>query len=210
MKNIKYQVRKANSFYYAARNQHIFPQLEQVGFNAQALAEGPAYLRKVVMLARRSGYARTLDGELLNRFEVYQRRWFATVRAVLKRNYPELIEPFFKNLVQREGKESPLAVSEFLRMLEQLGKGDAPFGEQGPKARVLLAERMLTAEVEAEGHDLVDRWAGPRLDQSRARASCASVAEVARGMDRARAYGDHRPHYSAGARCEPEKGKTER
>ena len=160
MKKNDSRLTETTNFYNAARITSNFALLAQAGFTVIALGEGGALIAYAVKLVRLSEFPKGTNSDLLGAINVYQSRWFPTTRAVLERHHPDLGEVFFANMVQLDEKRSPISVLEFLETLGRLGRGEPPFGERGPQARALLSERMLTAEVEAEGQALIAEWNG--------------------------------------------------
>lgn len=167
MKNNDSRLVKVNHFYNAARSEPHRTLLAEAGFSEKSLEEGITLLNRAVELARVYNFSNERDSSLLGQLDAYQRRWFPAVRATLDRHYPDLSKQFFKNMVQLDGKQSPISVLEFLGTLERLGKGEPPFGEKGPEARALLTTRLLTAEVEAEGRALLAAWDRPAAPRPR-------------------------------------------
>lgn len=161
MKTFNKRLIKAYQFYRGARQELHLKQLAAVGFSEKELDEGGQLIRRAFDLLGERRFPRMTDAGLLKRLDEYQSLWFPRVRATLERNYPELANLFFAELVQLGEGQSPISVGEFLATLARLGNGETPFGDTGIEARALLAERTLTPEVEAEGNALLKEWNGP-------------------------------------------------
>jgi hypothetical protein len=142
-------------FISGARVITIYKQLEEGGFTEAELAHGIRLLETAATLAREPRQAPKDNANLIVRCEEFQRRWYRPVRAALTRSFPQMAEDFFNDFTVETGTRAVLSVTVFLKKLEALAAGKAPFGQDGPKARELLTVRKLTAEVESEGLALV-------------------------------------------------------
>jgi hypothetical protein len=79
------------------------------------------------------------------------------VKIVLERSYPQVVKELYANIVRVDGKDAATTTAVFLERLEAMGRGEAPYGEEGPKAREYLRTRGLTDAVIAAAQHNVDR-----------------------------------------------------
>lgn len=158
MQHYPFKLRKALRFFNGARNPQISALLEPFGFTPAILGEGAKRLQTAATL-RAKAITRTSEQPALNaRLEAFQSLWVPVTRATLNAAFPEIAKAFFQDLVQRKGAEAPLSVTAFLQRLRELEKSETLYGQEGPRARALLAERGLKAEVVEEGQRLVSEW----------------------------------------------------
>jgi hypothetical protein len=88
--------------------------------------------------------------EIVRGVDDFENTWFPVARATLDARYPEIKRVLFRNLSQYSGVEVVISVGTFIKRLEQMEKGEGEFGDKGPEARALLAQRGLTKEKVAE------------------------------------------------------------
>jgi hypothetical protein len=144
-------------FIWGLRNPAVVRALAPYGFSPEVLVEGGEYMQHFSNVCL-SGTDPTVAVEerLTRRLDEFENQWFPIAKAALSRHHPALGEAFFANLSQSQGKGTTFGLMTFVSRLETLAEGEAPFGADGPVARALLAERGITAEVEAEAHALVE------------------------------------------------------
>jgi hypothetical protein len=153
------KVLRALRFITGARILQIFNQLTVGGFTAADLNRGAALLSAASSLLYPSRKSLPNEANLIEGCEAFQRRWYRPVRAALTHSFPQIAEEFFKDFTVERGIAAITSVQVFLRRLEALQSGAAPFGEDGPKARELLRTRQLDAQVEADARALVGELA---------------------------------------------------
>ena len=143
-------------FLLGLRNRDVAKELEPFGFTKDKLDEGWGLLADATG-ARLAGIADAAPSQpgLLQRIDEFENTWFPVARNVLARHYPDVGRQLFVNLVQTQGQEVVITVLTFLSRLEDMARGEEPFGADGPAARQLLAERGLTEAREAEAHALM-------------------------------------------------------
>jgi hypothetical protein len=66
--------------------------------------------------------------------------------VVLERRYPGVVESLYQNLVRAEGKDATTIVAVFIERLDEMEKGEAPYGAEGPRVREYLRGRGLPSD----------------------------------------------------------------
>jgi hypothetical protein len=108
-------------------------------------------LRMNVMAQPMTGASPNLVKEL----DTFENRYLALTKAVLARHYPAESDLLFNGLGRAEGRAVTYTVDFFLRRLDAMDKGEAPFEARGPEVRAFLRTRGLSDAIVAEGTSLV-------------------------------------------------------
>jgi hypothetical protein len=134
------------------RNPRVTAAMVAHGFTPADLQDGLQRLGALTGM-RMNLHETKRDRAVVTGLDEFENTWFPVARATLAARYPEIGQVLFLNLSQYTGVEVVVSVSTFLERLEQMGKGEGDFGEQGPEARKLLAQRGLTEKKvqEAQG-----------------------------------------------------------
>ena len=131
--------------------------LQTQGFTAQDLEEGWARLRALSAPGGIAFEPVVLAPDLLGALQAFERRWYPVCEIVLRVNFPAVHAVVFHKLVRTEGTQVVAAIAVLLDRLEAVERPreEGGFGEEGRRARALLAKRKLTEEVIAEGRALL-------------------------------------------------------
>lgn len=151
--NISEKAARTGKLLWAMRHPAIAAKLAPFGFTSKVLDEGwtlvdTANDRQLARVVSRS--SATGNSDIVATVESFENRWFPIVKHALDRRNPEATKQLFLNLGRSEGQTSAYSVRIFVDRLAALGKGEAPFGEEGPAAREYLRGRGLTDNVIAE------------------------------------------------------------
>lgn len=125
------------------RNPRVTALMVAHGFTQADLQDGLQRLGALTGM-RLNLHETKRDRALVIGLDEFENTWFPVARATLAARYPEIGQVLFLNLSQYTGVEVVVSVSIFLERLEQMAKGEGDFGEKGPEARALLAQRGLT------------------------------------------------------------------
>jgi hypothetical protein len=131
--------------------------LEGLGFKDSDLEEGWKRLRALSYVSALGPSETAADP--LSELAAWESRWFAVGEVVLRLNFPAVHAVVFHKLRRTVGPEVVMAVTTLLDRLEAITRPEeeAGLGEEGRRARELLASRSLTDEVLAQGRRLLAR-----------------------------------------------------
>lgn len=162
------------------RDPRIARELERFGFNEEVLAEGWSLFEEVTGHRLDRALSRpSKQPNVVSKVDAFEDVWFPITQIILERHAPEMGAKLFLNLTREEGKSATFMVETFLRRLEEMEKGEAPFGKEGPATRDDLRTRGLTDEVVAEVTEDMERLKSlqedpappPAFDQAAAKAA---------------------------------------
>jgi hypothetical protein len=130
--------------------------LKARGFTQNDLEDGWRWLR-VLARSRLEGASPIIAEDHLGEIHTFENEWYPVARLTLDRHHPAGAEYLFAKLPQTGGTDVVVSVQLFLERLTALASGQSPLGEEGVKARALLAQRGLTPQVAAEAQALLDQ-----------------------------------------------------
>jgi hypothetical protein len=99
------------------------------------------------------------SADLVSELAAWESRWFPVCEVVLRLNFPAVHAVVFAKLRRAEGPEVVMAVTMLLDRLEAIARPEEEggLGDEGRRARALLAKRNMTDEVFAQGRKLLAR-----------------------------------------------------
>lgn len=150
------KARRCHDLLLGMSDQEVVNALAQHGFTPEDGEEGWRHLRAVSPVAVPAPAPAETRTERLLALKEYVTRWTQIARAVLDHHHPQVAGPLLVNLGPPERlREETLRLSVFLDRLQEMARGDAPYGSEGPAARALLTRYGFTEEREAEGRALI-------------------------------------------------------
>lgn len=149
---------KTRNLIFGLRDARVAALLSPYGFSSAALEEGHNLVMKVVELQLKGRAAQIVDApNIVAKADEFEGHWLPIVKIVLERPYPQIAKELYSNIVRVDGKDAATTTVVFLERLDAMERGEAPYGEEGPKAREYLRTRGLTDAVIAAAQHNVDR-----------------------------------------------------
>ena len=146
-------------FILGLRHPDAILPLKAYGMSSKVLAEGQELLCRATWVPLDRYQEPTPS--LLERLEAYQNHWFAILRVVLQRHFPDIEEWTFRKIASTRGLDLILTVDTVVGRLRELGQGTSPFKETGQRAMQRLAQRGFGEAELAQGEAIVHQVAQP-------------------------------------------------
>src|SRR5690606_11918029 len=144
-------------FLVGVRHPKVSHWLKAFGFDDEALQHGWKMLAAVTRVRVVESTSGAPDPRLIRLMDEFENLWFPVVKVTLSTRYPDVHDALFTKLSQSKGTDVAVTVQTFLERLGQMEQGEGIFAENGPAARVLLAERGLTEAVVEDIQAVVNR-----------------------------------------------------
>jgi hypothetical protein len=150
------RLRRLAGFLLALREPQVAKHLRRSGFKETNLREGAQLLAAALQGRLDGAPIKDEKASLRKELKLFAREWLSVVRHALERHYPEVTERLLEGLGWTEGADTANLVTILLQRVGQLDDPTGSYGEDGPRARAVLAERGLTAEVITEIRNKVE------------------------------------------------------
>ena len=132
-----------------AVREHLAPY----GLTEADLDEGECLIRDAI--EKGQGSVNLLrEKRLVTRLDEFESQWFSVAQVKLERAFPAVGEDLFALIDRSRPVNAAWNVGIFIERLRQMERAEQPFGEEGPRARALLAKLGLSEAVVAEAEAL--------------------------------------------------------
>jgi len=150
---------RALDFLVGVSHRRARAALETQGFTAEDLAEGWARLMALSSPGRTVLEPVAPAPDVLGELQAFEGRWVPVCEVVLRLNFPAVHAVVLHKLGRTEGPDVVASITVLLDRLEAIARPEEEggLGDEGRRARALLAQRKLTDEVIAEGRALLAR-----------------------------------------------------